>query len=132
MIDYQDGSMPMAWAVHQFTEKDGSALCSGKIPLNATIAIGRLEYDDIMTTSKNATIQALSVKTINGMFINSCLARDLMLGRHFCDEMEKVMVLLGAVPYQMSYVGGEMCPVEFATGEFDNRFHNFTFTICVF
>jgi hypothetical protein len=132
MVSYKDGAIPLARAVHQIIEEDGSAICGGNMPVNATIIIGQLKPDDILLTAQNTAAQALKAHGAGGMFINSCLSRNLMLGKKFNDEMQKVMTVINqTIPYQMCYMGGEICPVK--TGkELVNRFHNFTFAVCVF
>jgi hypothetical protein len=56
-----------------------------------------------------------------------------MLGMNSEDELRAAVNRLGdaATPYHIGYSGGEICPV-YADGKPRNRFHNFTFTACVF
>jgi hypothetical protein len=85
-----------------------------------------------METAESTVSQFLRGKDRNGILMYPCLSRNMVLGINGSDEMKKLTGLLGDVPYQICYAGGEMCPLENAEGAWVNHFHNFTFTACVF
>jgi hypothetical protein len=69
----------------------------------------------------------------HGALVFSCIGRSFVLGLNNEAELAQVDQLLSAyAPYQMTYSGGEICPLIGSDGKWKNRFHNDTFTACVF
>ena len=59
--------------------------------------------------------------------------RSVTLGIDQRAEGEKVRELIdGKMVYQLCYSGGEICPVYDENGKTTNRFHNFSFVVCIF
>ncbi|MDR1972808.1 MAG: FIST C-terminal domain-containing protein [Treponema sp.] len=131
MIDYNDGSKPVAMAIYGMT-KEGYARCAGDVPVDATLAIGVLDYESVMETAETTVSRFLAYQDIQGILMYPCLTRSMLLGLNSSDEMKKITGLLGNLaPYQICYAGGEICPTENAEGKLVNHIHNFTFIACV-
>jgi hypothetical protein len=130
MVDCHDGAKPAALGIYEIT-KEGYARCGGNVPVDATLAIGVLDYETVMETAEAAVSRILGGKDINGVLMYPCLTRNMLLGLNGTDEMKKITGLLGDLPYQLVYAAGEICPLENAEGRLVNHFHNFTFTACV-
>jgi hypothetical protein len=131
MIDYNDGGKPVAMATYEMTA-EGYARCAANVPVDATLAIGALDYESIMETAETTVSHLLECKDINGILMHPCLSRSVLLGLNGADEMKKVTGLLGnRVPYQFCYAGGEICPTESEEGKLVNHMHNFSFIACV-
>jgi hypothetical protein len=48
------------------------------------------------------------------------------------DELKCVYDAMGSSsPFGFFYSGGEICPVMGEDGKTQNRFHNFTFSVCI-
>ncbi|MDR1025440.1 MAG: FIST C-terminal domain-containing protein [Treponema sp.] len=131
IINYRDGSKPVAMGIYNITP-EGHGRCVGEVPVNSTLSIGLLDYENIMDTAEATVSQFLGYRDINGILMYPCLTRNMMLGLNGADEMKKIISLLGdAAPYQICYAGGEICPTENADGKLVNRVHNFTFVACI-
>ncbi|MDR3248345.1 MAG: FIST C-terminal domain-containing protein [Treponema sp.] len=132
MVNYNDGTKSVALAMYEVTP-EGFARCGGDMPVDATLAIGLLDYESIMETAESTVSQFLRYKDINGILMYPCLSRNMILGVNGSAEMKKITGLLGdRAPYQICYSGGEICPMQNAEGGYVNHFHNFTFVACIF
>jgi hypothetical protein len=131
MVDYNDGTKLAARGIYSLTEETKVAVCGGGIPENGTVAIGSIDLDDVLSTAKSTTESA--VKTAkNGMLVFPCFSRNLMLGTDVLAEMDIIAEHAGGIPYHLCYSGGEIAPVQDSEGTLQNRFHNFSITICTF
>jgi hypothetical protein len=131
MVNYNDGTKPVALAIYEITP-EGYVRCGGDVPVDATLAIGMLDYEGILETAAATVSQFPEYRDINGILMYPCLSRCMLLGPNSSDEMEKITGLIGdKAPYQICYAGGEICPTENAEGKPVNHIHNFTFIACV-
>lgn len=132
VVDYNDGSKPVARVIFLLTED--SAVCGGEMPMDATLSIGSIDYEDVIATSKLAMDSILSEGDKQGLFMFSCIARFMVLGANTSAEMEIISEKLESskYSYQLAYSGGEICPVLDEKGVLKNRFHNYTFAACIF
>jgi hypothetical protein len=132
MVNYGDGSKPVALAVYG-TDDEGGILCGGEMPRGASLAIGQIDYDGIIETAKMSLEQALLRGKKNGLLMLPCVTRYIMLSPQQDDEFNLVARMVsGQIPYAMGYSGGEVCPVRDRDGKYHNRHHNYTFSLCVF
>ncbi|MCL2144073.1 MAG: FIST C-terminal domain-containing protein [Endomicrobia bacterium] len=132
IIYFNDGTKPATRAIFAITP-EGYAVCGGIMPVNATLGIGYIDHDEVLRTTTQSINDALSQKKNNGLFIFSCLVRNLALGFDVMAEMEAVQKSIdGKIPYFISYSGGEICPVYNEEGKAVNRFHNDTIITCLF
>lgn len=132
VVDLNDGSKPMARAVFAATP-EGHIVCGGSMPENATLGISAMDYEDILLTSEDKMLEINKNLGVSGVVMFSCIARYLCLGVDTTAEMEKVSHILGNKrPFQLTYSGGEICPVYTTSGRIVNRFHNYSLAICIF
>ncbi|MDR2028817.1 MAG: FIST C-terminal domain-containing protein [Treponema sp.] len=132
VVNYRDGTRTAARALYGITP-EGYAVCGGEMPVDATIAIGRVNYHNVIESAARMTEELRKTKTSGAILTYSCLTRNLMLGLNSDDEMREIISLLdNTMPYHIAYSGGEICPVKAGNGELINRFHNFTLIACVF
>jgi hypothetical protein len=124
MVDYEDGTKPVA--VSMYAVSSEGALCGGRTPVGASVAVAEVDYNSVQNTAEITLRQALGEKDINGIIAIPCYTRILVSTPKSEDEMEKTRELLGDIPFLLSYSGGEICPLENAQGESFNRFHNLT------
>ncbi|MDR1083196.1 MAG: FIST C-terminal domain-containing protein [Coriobacteriales bacterium] len=130
MIDYRDGSQPIALAMYAFLD-DGSILCGGSMPEGALLSLGEIDSQGILETAQTSLDELLALTDKSGFLLCPCSTRFMMLAPRQEDEMAVVIERLeGAAPYMLGYSGGELCPVKAEDGSWRNRFHNFTFTAC--
>lgn len=130
VVDYNDGTQPVARAIYALRD-DGSALCGGLMPKGASLAIGRMDKDDILLTAESSLEKLLAEGPCAGVIMFPCLGRNMVLGVTPFAEIEKIGERMGGkVPWHLAYSGGEVCPAYDRDGKAVNRFHNFTFIAC--
>lgn len=133
VIDYGDGGQPVARAILRITE-EGHAVCCGFMPEGARLGIGSIDHAEILTSAEDVVCKALAEPDAHVMLAFTCLVRNYTLGGDTMAELDRVQACAQGrgVSFLASYSGGEACPVKTAEGKLVNRFHNFTFTACVF
>ena len=131
IVDFNDGTTPVARGIYRFTP-EGSAVCGGHMPLNATLAIGSLESEDVVSSTRKMIETVLADKNITSLLAFSCLCRGWALGVDALAELNAVGKAAKDVPHLMLYSGGELCPVYDEQGKTCNRFHNYTCILCAF
>ena len=131
MLDYNDGTPPVSRVFVGLNEQL-HAICAGAMPEGATMYIGVFDDADVLLTTRLAIQQALAESTPSCVLSYSCIARLMAMGSNTTGEMDMVRELLAAAPpFLMSCSGGEICPTN-RQDTLINRFHNNTFTLCVF
>ncbi|MDR3183323.1 MAG: hypothetical protein LBT89_10505 [Planctomycetaceae bacterium] len=133
VIDFNDGMPPIARAINEFAQ-DGAGICAANIPVGATIAISKFGPSIVLEATKKVLTDILDVaQNADGMLIYSCAARYWALGFDSQIEMNTVRDTMreSKMPYMLGYSCGELCPVQNETGDFANRFHNYTLIACV-
>jgi hypothetical protein len=132
VVNYRDGTQVAARAIYRINS-EGYAICGGEMPVDATIAVGSLNYHSVIESARQVAEEIRKKTSSGAVLMYSCLTRNLMLGLNSDDEMMKLISLLDTgMPYQIAYSGGEICPVKTGNGEPINRFHNYTLIACVF
>jgi len=133
IVDYNDGTKPVVRAIFAQTP-EGYAVCGGAMPVNSTLSIGSLDYNDVMETSEKIIedVKEGLASRANALLMFSCVGRNYALGVRTSDEMEKISRLLGdKIPFVMAYSGGEICPLYDKGDKLKNRFHNDTIIACL-
>lgn len=132
LLDYNDGTPVVARCFYMISPA-GEAVCGGEMPMNATFALGTMDFNDVLISAEQILDKIMLVGKNNGMLIMSCIVRSVTLGVDQLAEGEKVREMIaGKMLYQLCYSGGEICPVYDESGKIANRFHNFSFAVCVF
>ena len=127
IVDHKDGTKPVARAVFALTP-EGYAICGGAMPVGATLAVGRIDMDDVLTTTERALKH---FDKESGIIISySCMARYLALGVNIEAEAERIGELTGSGRYIFAISGGEICPLKDTNGKLKNFFHNYTNVFC--
>jgi len=131
MVDYNDGTQPVARAIYYGLNEDGSAVCGGVMPEGGTLYIGRMDMEDILLTAENSLKSLFKSDSPNGIIMFPCLGRNMVSAVDPMAEIDVVKNIAGdSVPWHLAYSGGECCPVYTKDGKTANRFHNFTFICC--
>ncbi|WAW09432.1 FIST C-terminal domain-containing protein [Oxalobacter vibrioformis] len=124
--------VPLTRAIYSLTP-EGHAICGGKMPVDAALAIGRLDYSAVLEKSTETMRELLAEENINAILMYPCMVRNIMLGPDTDDEIRAIVDMIGdRAPYHLSYAGGEICPMQGSDKRLINCFHNFTFIACVF
>ena len=132
ILDYNDGTSPVTRCFYMISP-EGEAVCGGDMPCNATFALGSMDFDDVIISTTQLLDKVIAGGENNGLLIMSCIVRSVTLGIDQRAEGEKVRELIdGKMVYQLCYSGGEICPVYDENGKATNRFHNFSFAVCIF
>ena len=133
MVYYEGSSEPVALGIYAVND-DGSILCGGEMTKGASVAIGEITIDSIISSTAEGMSRVINTKNRNGALFLPCVTRYLMLSPNNGDEMSLIAEKIEngrIMPYMIAYAGGEICPVRDETGVFRNRFHNFTFSACI-
>lgn len=132
VLDYNDGTPPVARCFYMISP-EGYAVCGGEMPMDSTFALGRMEGEDVLRSAQTVLERIQKETRATGLFIVSCIVRSVTLEMEPLAEAARVRELLPSnLPYFLCYSGGEICPVYGKAGQIANRFHNFSFTVCVF
>jgi hypothetical protein len=130
ILDYNDGTQPVIRVMFAITP-DGSAVCGGKIPEGATLTVGIINSEEVLTVSEALLRKVKERARGRTLLIFSCVGRYFALGFNPNAEMEKVREILGDIPFHLCYSGTELCPVGGKDGNTTNRSHNDTIVICM-
>ncbi|MCL2064237.1 MAG: FIST C-terminal domain-containing protein [Candidatus Cloacimonetes bacterium] len=128
IVDHKDGTKPVARAVFA-TTPEGYVVCGGAMPVGATLAIGRVDVADVLSTSETSLKPLLKEDSV--LISYSCIARYLVLQTNSSAEAEKIQnVVDGKNNYIFTISGGEICPLVDSEGVLKNYFHNYTNVFC--
>ncbi|MDR1020045.1 MAG: FIST C-terminal domain-containing protein [Synergistaceae bacterium] len=133
VLDYNDGTLPVVRVIFAITP-EGYAVCGGDIPEGAILSVGRIDRDEVLSTTTRLVSDVLATEKPDCVLMFSCVGRYFIQGYDPTSEIRRVKELMekACVPYQFTYSGGELCPVSSNTGErLTNRNHNDTFVMCV-
>lgn len=131
IVDFNDGTKPSIRAIFAQTP-EGYAVCGGVMPENSTLSIGLLDYHEVIQTTHEIEKEILAENKTNALLLFSCVGRNYALGLKTKDEMNEIINSLGTkIPFQLSYSGGEICPLYDNDGKLKNRFHNDTIIACL-
>jgi hypothetical protein len=132
---YNDGTTPVARAMLSITP-EGCALGSGNIPVGATLTVGSINSEDVISTTAQTISASLASEKPSGILMYSCAERYSALDCDPTVEIGKVRELMQetGIPYLFAYSGGEICPVHSQDRDRTpvNRYHNYTFIVCAF
>lgn len=141
MMTYYEGiPEPVALAIYAAND-DGSLSCGGEMTEGAAVSVGQITVDSVMASAREALDRVLSCGKRDGMLVLPCVSRYVTLSPNHDDELTlignkmsdgKLRGTSPRMPYMAGYAGGEICPVRDRNGVLRNRFHNFTFSACVF
>jgi hypothetical protein len=132
ILDYNDGTPPIIRVMFAITP-DGSAVCGGYIPEGASLTVGVINAEEVLTISSILlkTVKEKAWKEGKSLLIFSCVGRYFAQGYNVNAEMDKIQEILGDTPFHLCYSGTELCPTIGKDGKTANRSHNDTIVICV-
>jgi hypothetical protein len=110
---------------------DGSLILCGAVPVNSTIALATMGFEDVITSTQTKVTEALAAAEGRGILMYSCAGRNWCLGMHPLAEHEKVKECLGDTPYHFVYSGGEIFPSRLGDGRVVNHLQNDSLIICI-
>jgi hypothetical protein len=110
---------------------EGALVLGGAVPVNSTIALGAMGFEDVINSTENKVSEALKAAKGRGLLMYSCGGRKLALGMQPLAEHEKVKECLGDTPYQFVYSGGEIFPSRLSDGRVVNHLQNDSLIICM-
>ncbi len=131
MTDYNDGT-PLISRAALLSDQNRHVICGGSMPQGCKLRIGSLNKDDVQLVAEQAIEKVMQLEDVNGIIIFSCFGRLAILGLDYLLESNVIQEKLkDNIPFHSAYSGGEICPVEDSKNNTINRFHNFTFIICI-
>ncbi len=133
VVDYNDGSPLVAREVLGVTSEK-HLYFGGNMPTGAQIYLALQSPEEVLQTAQNVLDIVTEHKDdIYGALIVSCAGRSVILGADPLAEALQALDTLGTdFPFHHIYARGEICPVSVPSNDIDNRFHNFTFSVCMF
>jgi hypothetical protein len=111
VVDYNDGTLPVVRSMFALTP-EGAAVWGGDIPEGATMSVGHIDADEVLSTTRAALTDAVRGDA-DCFLMFSCVGRYFSLGHEPTAEMELVQDVMkgNEAPFMFLYSGGEMCPV---------------------
>ncbi len=133
LVDYNDGSPLVAREVLAVTSEK-HLFFGGTMPTGAYIYLALQTPEEVLHTAQEIlkTITEHE-QSLECALIVSCAGRSVILGAEPLAEAQQAISTLGTkLPHHHVYARGEICPVLLPSGKIENRFHNFTFSVCMF
>jgi hypothetical protein len=133
MVYYEGSCEPVALGIYNLND-DGGLLCAGEMTKGASIAVGQITNEGILSTAAESLNRVLACGKRNSALFLPCVTRYVMLMPNHDAELELIAEKMEngrVMPFMAGYSGGEICPVRDESGVLRNRFHNYTFTACV-
>jgi hypothetical protein len=110
---------------------DGSLILCGAVPVNSSIALATMGFEDVISSTDAKVTEALAAAKGRGILMYSCAGRNWCLGMRPLAEHEKVKECLGDTPYHFVYSGGEIFPSRLSDGRVVNHLQNDSLIICI-
>jgi hypothetical protein len=110
---------------------DGSLILCGAVPVNSTIALATMGFEDVVKSTEAKITEALAAAKGRGILMYSCAGRNWCLGMQPMAEHEKVKECLADTPYHFVYSGGEIFPSPLGGGRVVNHLQNDSLIICI-
>jgi hypothetical protein len=110
---------------------EGALILGGAVPVNSTIALGVMGFEDVISSTERKVTEALKAAGDRGLLMYSCGGRKLALGMQPLAEHEKAGECLGDKPHHFVYSGGEVFPSRLSDGRMINHFQNDSLIICI-
>jgi hypothetical protein len=133
VADFNDGSAPILRAMIGSTP-EGYVSLAGEVTVGTTLSVSMIDLLEV-EQSMQKTLSEISAQTdFDCILLHSCAARYYVAMEKDEDLELNVtrQILDDKGPFFFSYSGGEICPVNWQSGKFVNRLHNFTFVGCIF
>jgi hypothetical protein len=129
-----DAHSTLSCGIYSITE-EGYAVFNEEIPIGATIALGKLDANDVLKMTQAAVTRVADLHAqgkASCALMYSCITRGIIVGANYLAELDIVSnTLNGVIPFQCCCSGGEICPAPDVSGKMVNHIHNFTFITCV-
>jgi hypothetical protein len=129
IIYLEDGSLLIRACIGEAGE--GALILCGAVPVNSTIALATMGFEDVISSTKAKLTEALTVVKGRGILMYSCAGRNWCLGMNPLAEHETVKECLGDTPYHFVYSGGEIFPSRLSDGRVVNHLQNDSLIICI-
>jgi hypothetical protein len=130
IIYLEDGSMLIRACIGGAEEAGALILC-GAVPVNSTIALATMGFEDVVNSTQAKVTEALAAARGRGILMYSCAGRNWCLGMQPLAEHEKAKECLADAPYHFVYSGGEIFPSWLGDGSVVNHLQNDSLIICI-
>lgn len=133
MVYYDATKAPVALGFYTIFD-DGSVLTGGAMPVGTSCAVGNIDAEGIFESAQSGIEQVLACTNRQATLLLPCVTRYIMQAPEQERELKLIIERMGnsKAPFAMGYSGGEICPMLGPDGKLHNRFHNYTFSACVF
>ncbi len=133
LVDYNDGTALVAREVLSVTPEKHLQF-GANMPVGSSIYLALQTPEEVLNTAEELLYEIEKHKEhIAGILVVGCAGRSVILGGEPLAEASKALLILDkSLSYHQVYSRGEVCPVYLPSGKIENRFHNFTFSVCMF
>lgn len=122
---------PFVRALIRFDE-NGAAICRGAMYEGANFTIGSSSGADVIAATMALVEQINGQDAVGAALMFSCIVRRLTIGSDPQLELTRVReTLRDDIPFMLAYSGGEIAPTSRRQMDAENRFHNFSFIVCL-
>lgn len=122
---------PFVRALIRF-DQQGSAICRGTMYEGATFTIASNSGSDVIDATLGTIEQVNHHADARAVLVFSCIVRRMTFGADSQLELMRVkQAIHPGIPFMMSYSGGEIAPAAMNGGQAMNRFHNYSFIVCI-
>ncbi len=132
LVDYKDGAPLVARELFGISPEK-HAVFGGEMPVGAQIHLAMQSSESIAQSAQGVVEKILTHKdSAYGALVVTCVGRSLILGgRPLLEAQMCLENIQEQLPCQLVYARGEICPTYLPNGQTQNRFHNFSFVVCV-
>ncbi|HVK63897.1 MAG TPA: FIST N-terminal domain-containing protein [Polyangium sp.] len=122
-----EGEIAVLRAVAGIDVQRKALLLGGDLPEGTLVRMTTGTRDDVIRAAEEATARALrALPNASCALLFDCMARKLVLGTRYRDELKQPMARLGSIPKIGFYTHGELSPVDGVC-----MCHNETFTLAL-
>ena len=132
MVYYDEAKEPVALGFYTLLE-DGSVVTGGEMPVGTSVSVGSIDAKGIFESAEDILKSILKYEDRQATLLLPCITRYIMLAPDQESELRLIHKKLSETesPFVMGYSGGELCPMPDLDGKYRNRFHNYSFCVCI-
>ncbi len=132
LVDYNDGSALVSREALGVTPEK-HVFFGGEMPVGASIQIALQSPEEVISTAQQMLeLIDAQKENLQAALVVGCAGRSMILGGDPLGEAREALCIIGdSLPYHQIYARGEICPVLLPNGKLQNRYHNFSFTVCM-
>jgi hypothetical protein len=131
VVDYRDGTLPQILIVQNISP-EGNLICTRNAQAGGVLNIGTVNREYVLESAKALIQEIRQTGSCAGVFIFSCMMRNVALGGNAMAEIDMIQKELAGFSgsYLLCYSGGELCPRPAESGGTRNTFEQYALIAC--